>query len=72
MKTSTGKATWRDGKQVWRHHAKGGNQRTRDVIALHDEPPVAEARTASFRNRVKVDRYAGRCPFCPSVHAREW
>ncbi len=41
-KASAGKATWPGRKQVWR--VMEGECAVRDVIALHDEPPVAGAR----------------------------
>lgn len=41
-KASAGKATWPGRKQVWR--VWDGDRAVRDVIALHDESPVAGAR----------------------------
>jgi nicotinate phosphoribosyltransferase len=67
MKTSTGKATWPGRKQVWRH-MQGGSAK-RDVIALHDEPPVAEARP--LLERVMVDGTRVGAPLSVG-HAREW
>ena len=50
MKTSTGKATWPGRKQIWRVM---GARAVRDVVALHEEPPIEGAR--ALLERVMVD-----------------
>jgi nicotinate phosphoribosyltransferase len=51
MKTSTGKATWPGRKQIWR--VMENARAVRDVVALHDEPPMEGAR--ALLERVMAD-----------------
>jgi nicotinate phosphoribosyltransferase len=67
MKTSTGKATWPGRKQIWRVMKDG--RASRDIIALHDEAPIAGAEP--LLARVMVDG-ARTGPPVPVAHAREW
>jgi nicotinate phosphoribosyltransferase len=66
-KASPAKATWPGRKQIWRVMEHG--RAARDVIALHDEPPVAGAQP--LLEKVIVDG-ARIGPIIPLAHSRVW
>jgi nicotinate phosphoribosyltransferase len=67
MKTSVGKATLPGRKQVWR--VIDGGRAARDVLALADEPSIADAQPLLERVMLNGAR-TGR-PL-PLAHARAW